>query len=126
MDLRWTEYRDALRRLAAAESRLSSVENDYRQAALRAAGSRSDAVLGELARCELRDRRARATVARARTALVATRDRVLGERAAVPASFRRRTDLEPRVISLYGRAVPGSPAAESPAAEAPRRRRTVS
>ena len=127
VDLRWTAYRNALRRVATAESRLSTAQSDYREAALRSAASTSDTLLGELARCELRERRAQATVDRARTALAATRASVLSERAAVPAGFRRRTDLEPRVISLYGRATPPpSPAAGHASADAPPRRRTVS
>ena len=128
VDLRWTAYRNALRRVATAESRLSSAQSDFREASLRAAASSSDALLGELARCELRERRARATIDRARTALAATRESVLRDRAAVPTGFRRRTDLEPRVISLYGRATPAppSPAAVQAPADAQPRRRTVS
>src|SRR4029077_17328072 len=104
VDLRWTAYRNALRRVATAESRLSGVQSDYREAALRAAASSGDALLTELARCELRERRAQAIVDRARAALAGARPAVLRDRAAVPAGWRRRTDLEPRVISLYGRA----------------------
>ena len=111
MDLRSPGYRSALRRVADAQAALISAEGRLREAAVRASGSSSDTALRELARCELHERRARAAVERSRAALAATRERILQDRASVPAGFRRRTDLEPRVLSLYGRAVPGQPPA---------------